>query len=285
MEPDPHAWSSQPPAPPIETVTQPGIGTWVPPRKPTPWRDLGRKLLAPFAAVFYLLAKFKFLLFALKGIKFFGLFASMAVSIWAYSLLWGWSFAAGFVVLIFVHEMGHVLELRRQGVRASAPMFIPFLGAMVAMKEMPANALAEAKVGLAGPLLGSLGALATYELGVSRHSDFLLALAYTAAFLNLFNLIPLTPFDGGRAMAAVTPWMWFVGIAALVAFAVFVSFNPIILVFALFGVLDVWRRFRSRSAQPGYYDISLASRLGVLGVYLGLAAGLVWIMDVAHIAT
>ena len=81
----------------------------------------------------------------------------MLVSIAAYALIWGWKFAVGFVLLLLVHEMGHVIQLRREGIKASAPMFIPFLGAVVAMKEMPKDAAAEARVGLAGPVLGSLG--------------------------------------------------------------------------------------------------------------------------------
>ena len=141
----------------------------------------------------------------------------MLVSIAAYSLIWGWRFAAGFVLLLLVHELGHVFQLRREGIPASAPMFIPFLGAAVAMKEMPKDAAAEARVGLAGPVLGSLGALVPLGLYALTGEDLFKALAFMGFFLNLFNLLPVLPLDGGRAMAALSPWMWFVGFALLLA--------------------------------------------------------------------
>ena len=160
----------------------------------------------------------------------------MLVSVAAYSLIWGWRFAVGFVLLLLVHEMGHVIQLRREGIEASAPMFIPFLGAVVAAKSLGDDAAAEARVGLAGPVLGTLGAIAVFLAGESLDSDFLRALAFTGFFLNLFNLIPLTPLDGGRAMAAMSPWMWFVGLFLAVGFA-FAFPNPIIILIVLVGVL------------------------------------------------
>src|SRR3712207_3490686 len=121
---------------------------------------LGR-LWAPIAALGFLVWKFKALALVVFKLKVFTTSASMLVSVGAYALLWGWKFAVGFVVLLFVHELGHVLELRRQGVPATAPLFIPFLGAVVGMKQMPKDAWREAQVALAGPILGSAGALGT----------------------------------------------------------------------------------------------------------------------------
>ncbi len=121
------------------------------------WRGLARKLAAPLIALGFLFWKFKFVLAAIFKFKVFTTAASMLVSVGAYALVWGWKFGLALVLLIFVHEMGHVLELRRQGVPASAPMFIPFLGAFVAMKELPRDAWREAKVALAGPLVGTGG--------------------------------------------------------------------------------------------------------------------------------
>ena len=144
-------------------VEGPGSRPGYEPARPEsgPWA-LIKKLLAPLAAIGLLLAKFKWLaLLALKA-KFVGTALTMVVSIGAYALIFPVWFAVGFVVLIWVHEMGHVLQLRREGIPASAPWFIPFLGAFVAMKQMPKNALAEARVGLAGPILGSLGALGAW---------------------------------------------------------------------------------------------------------------------------
>src|SRR3954454_20861440 len=141
----------------------------------------------------------------------------MLVSVAAYSLIWGWTFALGFVLLLLVHEMGHVIQFRREGVEASAPMFIPFLGAVVTATSMGDDAAAEARVGLAGPVLGSLATLIPLGIWIATGDEFWQALAYIGFFINLFNLLPVLPLDGGRAMAALWPWMWIVGYAALIA--------------------------------------------------------------------
>src|SRR5207302_3761276 len=123
------------------------------------------------------------------------------VSVAAYSLFFGWTFALGIVVLLFVHEMGHVIQLRREGIKASAPTFIPFFGAFIAAKSLGDNAVAEARVGLAGPILGSIGSAACILVWHATGSDIWRALAFTGFFLNLFNLLPVVPLDGRRAMA------------------------------------------------------------------------------------
>ena len=239
-----------------------------------------RRLIAPLAAVGVFLAKFKGLaLLALKA-KFLGTALTMVLSAGAYALLFPVWFAVGFVVLIWVHEMGHVLQLRREGIPASAPMFIPFLGAFVAMKQMPKNALAEARVGLAGPVLGSLGALGAWGIFELTQEPFFLGLAYVGFFLNLFNLLPMLPLDGGRAVGALSPAFWLVGIAALVALVI-VSPNPILILIALLGGLELWRRWRARNTLEGqkYYEVSTRDRLLIGLVYFGLisvlAAGMV----------
>ncbi|MGH2997595.1 MAG: site-2 protease family protein, partial [Gaiellaceae bacterium] len=122
------------------------------------WRSLVRKLWAPIAAIAFLLWKLKFVFVAVFKFKIFTVAGSMLVSIAAYALLWGWQFAFGFVLLLLVHELGHVLEAKRQGLPVSAPMFIPFLGALITLKQLPDNAWAEAKVAIAGPIVGGLGA-------------------------------------------------------------------------------------------------------------------------------
>ena len=131
-------------------------------------RDVLRKLWAPIAALGFLLWKLKFLFVALFKFKLFTVAGSMLVSIGAYALLWGWQFAVGFVLLLLVHELGHVLEAKRQGLPVSAPMFIPFLGALITLKQLPDDAWAEAKVAIAGPILGGLGAAAVW---VARRVD------------------------------------------------------------------------------------------------------------------
>ena len=139
----------------------------------------------------------------------------MLVSVAAYAVIWGWRFAVGFVALLFLHEMGHVVQMKREGVKVSGMLFIPFLGAAVGARSMGGNALAEARIGLAGPVLGTLATAALIPIAEAQDSDFLRALAFTGFFLNLFNLAPVVPLDGGRAMAAMAPWMWFAGFAAM----------------------------------------------------------------------
>jgi Zn-dependent protease len=248
-----------------------------------------RKLFAPLGAIGLALVKFgaklKALLLVLPKIKVFSTSATMLVSIGAYSLIWGWKFAVGFVLLLLVHEMGHVIQLRREGVEASAPMFIPFLGAVVWAKSLGENAAAEARVGLAGPVLGSLGAAALIPVANATGNDLFQALAFTGFFLNLFNLLPVVPLDGGRAMAALSPWMWFVGFAGLVAL-MFVFPNPIILLIVLFGAMETWRRWQERNSPEAreYYRVSTRDRLLVALTYVALVVLLTYGMSETHIA-
>jgi Zn-dependent protease len=190
------------------------------------------------------------------------------------------------VILLFVHEMGHVIQLRREGVKASAPMFIPFLGAVVMMKSMPEDALAEARVGLAGPILGTAGAGVCLAIAEATDSDLLRALAYVGFLLNLINLVPIVPFDGGRAMAAMAPAMWFLGIAAMVALLLLTE-NPFLLIFIVLGGMETWRRWKLRSSrsleQAAYYRVSRRDRLLVGAVYIGLIVLLVAGMEHAYV--
>lgn len=249
-----------------------------------PLKRIGGWFAAIAIALANILAKLKGILLVLPKLKLLTTSGSMLVSIAAYSLFWGWTFALGFVVLLFVHEMGHVLELRRHGIKASAPMFIPFLGAVVAMKEMPQDALTEAKVGLAGPVLGSLGALAVLGAYELTGNEYFQALAFVGFFLNLFNLLPVLPLDGGRAMAALSPTLWLVGFAMLAAVA-FLYPSPIMILIVLFGGLETWRRWRGRK-EPGaqrYHQVSGRNRALVAGTYLGLAALLALGIDLTFV--
>jgi len=218
-----------------------------------------------------LLAKLKGLAFLLLKVKFLGTALTMVVSVGAYALLFPVWFAVGFVVLIWVHEMGHVLQLKREGIEASAPMFIPFLGAFVAMKEMPKDALAEARVGLAGPVLGTLGALGALGIYALTTQPLFLGLTYVGFFLNLFNLLPMLPLDGGRAVGALSPVFWLVGIVGIVALLL-VNPNPILIFIGILGGMELWRRWRGRNTPEGqaYYKIETRHRLMVGLVYFGL---------------
>src|SRR5436190_2309392 len=224
------------------------------------------------AALVALLAKGKAILLLLPKLKLLATFGSAFISIAAYALLWGWPFAAGFVALLFLHELGHVIQLRREGIRASAPMFIPFLGAVISARSLGSNAAAEARVGLAGPILGSLASAVPLVIWLATGSDFWRALAYIGFFLNLFNLLPVLPLDGGRAMAALSPAVWLVGLAALVAFAIAFP-NPIVFLILIFGGIESWRRWRARNTEAGrtYHRVPPRTRALVAATYLGLA--------------
>ena len=241
------------------------------------WRDRLKKFGGPLIAAGLLLLKFgaklKGLLLLLPKLKIFTTSASMLVSIGAYALIWGWAFAVGFVLLLLLHELGHVVQLRREGIKASAPMFIPFLGAVIAAKSLGDDAAAEARVGLAGPILGSIATLVPLGIWLATGEEFWQALAYVGFFLNLLNLLPVLPLDGGRAMAALSPWVWLVGFAVLVVLTVFFP-NPILLLVLLFGGLETWRRFKARNSPEGrrYHAIPARTRALVALTYVGLAA-------------
>ncbi|MEO8686737.1 MAG: site-2 protease family protein [Solirubrobacteraceae bacterium] len=276
-----------PPAPPAP-LTEPA-GTAAPPRPPyeQPRRGMRERFFGPLIVVGALLLKFGkvALLFATKA-KFLATSASMLVSVAAYALIWGWKFGVGFVALLFIHEMGHYIQLRREGVKPSGMLFIPFLGAVVGARSLGGSALAEARVGLAGPILGTIGCLVPAGIYLATGEEFWKALAFTGFFLNLFNLLPVVPLDGGRAMAAMAPWMWFVGFAAIVAL-VFIAPNPILILILVFGGLETYRRWKQRkSGEEGnaaYYRVKPIHRLAVAAVYVGLLIVLGVGMDLTHL--
>jgi Zn-dependent protease len=281
------------PAATIEVVdTSTEAPTYYPPayqpepaQRPPFWKRAGGALAAIGLVIAKFAAKAKALLFLLPKIKLFTTSATMLVSIAAYALFWGWKFGVGFVLLLLVHEMGHVIQLRREGIKASAPMFIPFMGALVAMKELPKDAAAEARVGLAGPVLGALGCLIPLGLFALTGDELFKALAFVGFFLNLFNLLPVLPLDGGRAMAALSPWMWFVGYGLLVA-ATIAFPNPIMLLVLLLGGYETWRRWKARKTPEAkrYNQVRPATRAAVAAVYVGLAVALALGMDATHVA-
>jgi Zn-dependent protease len=256
-----------------------------PPPKPqrTGWRRFGTPI---FLALLAALKWGKALVLLLPKAKLLTTSASMLVSVAAYALIWGWSFAVGFVALLFIHEMGHYIQLRREGVRPSGMVFIPFLGAAVGTRSLGGSALAEARVGLAGPILGSLATAALLPIAVATDNDFWRALAFTGFFLNLFNLLPVVPLDGGRAMAAMAPWMWFVGFGAMLALLLLWP-NPILLIIVLLGGFETYRRWKQRKrGEEGnalYYRVKPLHRLLVAGVYVGLIVALAIGMDLTHV--
>jgi Zn-dependent protease len=276
------------PAPEAEPGPQP---SWLQqsqqPHQP-PRESFFKRRIAPLGtALVALLVKLKAILLILGNVKLLTTAGTMLVSVVAYATIWGFDFALGFVVLLLVHEMGHVIALRREGIPASAPMFIPFLGAVISARSLGDNALAEARVGLAGPILGSIGSALCLVIWKLTGHEFWQALGYTGFLLNLFNLLPVVPLDGGRAMAAMAPWMWFAGFLGMIALAILFP-NPIILIIVLFAGYETYRRWKLRraggEAQEAYYRVAPRDRWLVAAVYLTLVALLVVGMDATHLA-
>ena len=216
----------------------------------------------------------KFLLLLLTGAKFGKVLltgGTMLLSIVAYSWIFGWWYSIGFVLLIFVHEMGHYLAARQRGLNVGAPTFIPFVGAWIQLKELPHDAETEAYVGLAGPFVGTLGAFFFYLLARQFDSQLLLALSYAGFFLNLFNLSPLLPFDGGRVTQVISPKLWFIGVPILIGLFLYHP-SPLLVIMALLAAPQVMRAWRGETAvdNPAYYDTDVETRTAYGFSYLGL---------------
>jgi Zn-dependent protease len=241
-----------------------------------------KRALAPLAGIGAFLAKFGVILVKFKFLTVVG---SMAISVAAYAWLWGWKFAVGFVLLIFVHEMGHVVVLRRRGIPASAPVFLPFLGAFVSMKQMPQSVYEEAESALAGPIAGTIGALAVAWVGHENGSGLLRALAFTGFFLNLFNLLPALPLDGGRVAGALHPAIWLVGLVGLLGFEIYRP-SPIVLIILVFGSYELWRRFRGRNEEASkvYFALEPRQRWQIGTAYVALIGVLLLGMHATYAA-
>ncbi|HSI48386.1 MAG TPA: site-2 protease family protein [Ideonella sp.] len=219
--------------------------------------------------------KLLFLLFS--GLKFGKLLATgstMLLSLVVYAWVYGWRYAAGFIVLLFVHEMGHFWAARHKGLNVGLPTFIPLVGAWVELKDQPHDAETEAFVGLAGPLLGTVGALVAYFLARDGHDTrWLLAVAYSGFFLNLFNLIPISPFDGGRITAVLSPRIWLLGVPVLIALFLWRP-SPLLILMALLAAPQAWKAWKYDANGPeanSYYAVSTAVKLEYGFCYLALA--------------
>jgi len=255
-----------------------------PPQPPEGGKGL-KKAAGPLAILGVMLAKFKAVL--IPTLKFLPAIlktgGTMILSVGIYAMRWGWQFALGFVLLIFIHECGHLVAAKRIGLKVGAPVFIPFMGALIALKEAPRNAWIEAQVGIGGPLFGTIGAMVCYGIYLVTGNPFFSALAYVGFFLNLFNLAPIGFLDGGRIVTALSPWLWLVG-TVIMLFLMFVRFNPLLLIIFIFSLPRLFSLFRGRSEEEArYYEVTPAQR-AIMGVmYFGLIAFLVLAMMVSHV--
>jgi Zn-dependent protease len=229
----------------------------------------------------------KLLLLLFSGLKFGKILTTggtMLLSVAVYALIYGWWYAVGFVLLIFVHELGHYLAARQRGLDVGLPTFIPFVGAWVELKDMPHDVETEAWIGLAGPLLGTIGALVCYFLARSYDSSLLLAVSYAGFFINLFNLIPLSPFDGGRITAILSPRIWLLGVPVLIAVFLW-NPSPILILMAILAAPQVMRAWKFDPEAPenqAYYKVSAAQRLEYGAYYLILVGFLAVITHDVH---
>ena len=224
------------------------------------------------------------LLGGVKVLPFLKTLLTMGLSVCAYAVGNGWAFAALFVLLLFCHELGHVWAAKRLGLPVSVPIFIPFFGALITMKRNPRAAAHEAYLAVGGPLTGSLAALATLTVGWAVGSEVLVHAAIIGFFLNLFNLAPLSPLDGGRMVAAVSPWLWLLGAAIMAPLLIFLHAWFFGALLCLMAWPNLKRLFVGRDrAWRAYHTCTRRQRLYASGAWLFLAVLLFGLMFAAAV--
>src|SRR2546428_1016795 len=259
-----------------------------PPREGNSIGSRLKKALGPVAVVGVVIAKFfaKLKFFILPALKFLPILlksgGTMLLMIWIYTAMWGWKFGVGFVLLLLVHECGHLIVAKKFGLKVGAPVFIPFMGAFIALKEAPRNAWIEACVGIGGPMLGSLGALASNSLGEIFDAPIFIALAWFGYFLNLFNLTPVGMLDGGRIVTALSRWLWLPGFALLLWFG-WKFPNFVVWLIVLLSLPRIYSLFRKRTEEEQrYFEVTPSQRLIMSILYFGLIAVLLFGMHIAQ---
>lgn len=195
---------------------------------------------------------------------------SALLSFGVYALAWGPWTAVGLIAMLFVHEMGHVVEIRRQGMQATAPIFVPFMGAAIFQRSHPTDALKQAQIGIAGPIAGTIGATAAFILYDSTQNPIFLITALIGFFINLINLLPVWMLDGAWILAPVSPWFQVLGLVAIAAGAVFFHFVSFLLIIvAIAGIPTMLAGFRN-AKNPYYTSVSGGARLALGAAWLAL---------------
>ncbi len=240
---------------------------------PPPKRGNGSLFAAFGAVVVAILAKSKGLLLALKGLsagKLLLTVGSMLAMVAFEAQRSGWLFGLGFVAMILIHELGHGYAIKREGLSAGYPIFIPFIGAMIALRGQPRNSLVEARIAIAGPMAGTLAALGATTLFLTTDGRMYLAVAYAGFFLNLFNLVPMSPLDGGRVARMFSRRMWILGLLLLAGlFALHPS--PQLGIIGVFALIHSLSR-RAAPAGPDESQVTPRDRARMAMSYFGLAA-------------
>lgn len=210
---------------------------------------------------------------------------SVLVSLLVYGLAFGWAFGAGLVAIIAIHEFGHVVANRRKGISASLPVFIPFLGAFIGLRQMPRNAAEEAYVGIMGPIFGLGASILALVLGIATQNAAFYAIAEVGFLMHVFNLMPVLPLDGGRSVAF---WGWKAWIPGILGMLLVLFYNPlahhftvdpVTAVIVVIVVVSLLREPRRRS--PVYNDIAARDRIvfgGLWAVSLLVSMGGYWLV-------
>lgn len=193
---------------------------------------------------------------------------SIAVTIVAYATKFPLAVVVGFVLITFIHEVGHAVVIRMKGLRAGFMVFIPFIGGAVTLKDQPRSAYDDAQIGLAGPVAGTLASLVSLQVYKWTGSELYLVVACLGFALNLINLIPIGMLDGGRISAAVTKWMWLIGGGAIV-YKTFDQPNPLMIVILVLAAFQVYASIL-REKEDRFYDVTLAQRAGIAAAYFAL---------------
>lgn len=287
MSSNPPRW--EPPAPPPggEPPSPPGYeplahqqdaGAAPQPRRQrsglTGWLITGALLVAGWI-------KYAFLL--LKAVPAFLTLSTLLLSFVLYAKFYGgFAVAAGLVLMILLHELGHVFEIRRQGMKATAPIFIPFLGAAIFQREHATDPIKQAQIGIAGPIAGTVAATAAFVLYGATHWDVLLFWAWIGFYINLFNLIPFGMLDGGWILAPVSKWFQVFGLVVLGALVLVAHLNPFLLIFVVVGLVMMYQRFRNPALDAYYARVPQAARLGMGVAWLALVIYLSFASLEAH---
>src|SRR5438132_4593308 len=267
----------------MESTTSPSqsAAPAAPPQVPPKRGTLARLLSTLLLAIGVLLLKLKALVFiateylrglAVNPFEGFGLpqfavaGASMAVSIAAYAIKAPLSLVLGFVIIILIHEIGHAVVIRAKGLRAGFMVFIPFIGGAVTLKDQPRSAYDDAQIGLAGPIAGTAASLVSLQIFKWTANPLYMLIAFTGFILNLLNLLPLGPLDGGRISAAVTKWMWLLGGGALLYKAVKQP-NPLMILILVLSAFQVYASIVREKEDKAFYHVSLGQRAAPASFY------------------
>lgn len=194
---------------------------------------------------------------------------SMLLTVAAYATRFRLGLVVGFVLITLIHEIGHAVVIRAKGLRAGFLVFIPFIGGAVTLKDQPRSAYDDAQIGLAGPIAGTLASLVSLEIFKVNHNPLYLLIASVGFIINLINLLPLGPLDGGRISAAVTKWMWLFGGAALI-YKTVKQPNPLMILILVLAAFQVYASIMREKDEKKFYDVTMAQRSAIAVAYFAL---------------